>query len=178
MPTCSVCVHKQREAIEKALVEGVSLRDIAGRYRGVSKSALDRHKKTHLTPELVEANAVAQNARVDSVLGHITAQITRLTNYRDEAEAVLRGAKDAPELKLKAVRELANLAREARAGWGLIAEITGELSRAQQAPPDAQCAVIVLPVAGLPSGALPALPPAPRMLATSDVEFVPTQGGR
>jgi hypothetical protein len=42
-PPCSVCQHPEREAIDKALTEGVSLRDIATQY-GPSKSSLSRHK--------------------------------------------------------------------------------------------------------------------------------------
>jgi len=40
---CLVCQHPEREAIDKALTEGVSLRDIASQY-GISKSTVDRHK--------------------------------------------------------------------------------------------------------------------------------------
>ncbi|HWQ57126.1 MAG TPA: hypothetical protein VN442_25795 [Bryobacteraceae bacterium] len=176
MLNCSICTHKGREAIEKALVECVPLRAIAGRHR-VSKSALDRHKG-HLKQELVKANEDAQTARVDSVLGHINTQIAKLTTYRDEAEAVLKGATDAPELKLKAIRELANLAREARAGWEFVAEITGELSRAQNAPQQSNIAVIVLPTSSLPGGLPAALPAAPRMLGAGEVVFTPLRGGQ
>jgi hypothetical protein len=42
-PPCKVCQHPERAAIDKALAEGVSLRDIASQY-GISKSTVDRHK--------------------------------------------------------------------------------------------------------------------------------------
>ncbi|MFA5064955.1 MAG: helix-turn-helix domain-containing protein [Dehalococcoidia bacterium] len=42
-PPCSVCQHPEKEAIDKAIKEGVSLRDIADKY-GPSKSTLSRHK--------------------------------------------------------------------------------------------------------------------------------------
>lgn len=42
-PPCKVCQDPEREAIDKAIKEGVSLRDIASQY-GISKSTVDRHK--------------------------------------------------------------------------------------------------------------------------------------
>lgn len=42
-PGCSVCQHLEREAIDKALKEGVPLRTIEAGH-GVSRSSLDRHK--------------------------------------------------------------------------------------------------------------------------------------
>jgi hypothetical protein len=52
--TCSICTHPQRAEIEKALVSGESLRDIAGRCP-VSRSALHRHKQEHLPGHLIKA---------------------------------------------------------------------------------------------------------------------------
>jgi hypothetical protein len=53
--TCSICTHPHRAEIEKALVAGESLRDIAGRCP-VSRSALHRHKRDHLPGHLVKAH--------------------------------------------------------------------------------------------------------------------------
>ena len=52
--TCSICTHPQRAEIEKALVAGEPLRDIAGRCPA-SRSALHRHKQEHLPAHLVKA---------------------------------------------------------------------------------------------------------------------------
>jgi len=51
---CSICIHPQRAEIDKALVAGEPLRDIAGRCP-VSRSALHRHKQDHLPGHLVKA---------------------------------------------------------------------------------------------------------------------------
>lgn len=51
--TCSVCTHKEAAAINRALLNGTSYRDIAGRF-GISRSAAARHKE-HLN--LVEPDA-------------------------------------------------------------------------------------------------------------------------
>jgi hypothetical protein len=53
--TCSVCISPQRAEIEKALVAGEPLRDIAGRCP-VSRSALHRHKQDHLPAHLAKAH--------------------------------------------------------------------------------------------------------------------------
>jgi hypothetical protein len=52
--TCVTCRHGAREAIDKAIVAGEPLRDIAGCTR-LSKSSLDRHKQDHLSATLVKA---------------------------------------------------------------------------------------------------------------------------
>lgn len=51
---CSICIHPDRAEIDKALVSGETLRDIAGRCP-VSRSALHRHKRDHLPAHLVKA---------------------------------------------------------------------------------------------------------------------------
>lgn len=57
---CTICTHAQREAINQALQEGDSFRDIAAEY-AVSKTALHRHWQVHVAPE--PANAPAAPAR-------------------------------------------------------------------------------------------------------------------
>ena len=39
---CTICTHAQRNAINQALAEGYSFRDVAGSY-AVSKTALHRY---------------------------------------------------------------------------------------------------------------------------------------
>lgn len=56
---CSICNHPDREAIDKALVSGASLRDIAGRFK-VSRTALGRHKLAHLPETLKQARALLE----------------------------------------------------------------------------------------------------------------------
>ena len=47
-PTCSVCQHPERQDIEADLRGGTSYRDIA-RQRNVSKDALSRHRRNHMS---------------------------------------------------------------------------------------------------------------------------------
>lgn len=48
-PACGICQHPEREAIDKALQSGRSLRDIESEF-GVSRSSLSRHKQHIATP--------------------------------------------------------------------------------------------------------------------------------
>src|SRR5262245_37398513 len=50
-PPCSVCVCRERAAIDLALCRGVSVRALARRYR-MNKDPLFRHKTNHLPPQL------------------------------------------------------------------------------------------------------------------------------
>jgi hypothetical protein len=48
---CSICNRKDRAEIDRALVAGVSLRDLETRHNGTTRSAIDRHRK-HLPAAL------------------------------------------------------------------------------------------------------------------------------
>lgn len=52
--TCTVCKHPKRREIDKAIVAGAALRDIAGRF-DLTKSSVERHKADDLPQVLVEA---------------------------------------------------------------------------------------------------------------------------
>lgn len=56
--TCTICSNPQLQEIDQALVAGGSIRDIAGRF-GISRSALDRHKRDHLARFLAESTTVS-----------------------------------------------------------------------------------------------------------------------
>ena len=114
--TCSICIHDDREAIDRALVAGGTLREIAGRY-GVSKSALDRHRD-HIPPTVAkarEAEEVAEADRLLNVVRHLLG--TALTTITQ--------AEKAGELRTK----LAAI-REARETAKLLLEVYGELQTA------------------------------------------------
>jgi hypothetical protein len=50
---CSICTHPARAAIDNGLETEQSLRDVAARY-GFSKSAVDRHRGSHLPAHLAQ----------------------------------------------------------------------------------------------------------------------------
>src|SRR5919108_3542686 len=53
---CTICIHPARAAIDDGLEAGQSLRDISGQY-GLSKSAVDRHRGSHLPAHLAQDGA-------------------------------------------------------------------------------------------------------------------------
>jgi hypothetical protein len=53
---CTICAHQARAAIDDRLEAGQSLREISGQY-GLSKSAVDRHRGSHLPATLAQEGA-------------------------------------------------------------------------------------------------------------------------
>ena len=111
---CTVCEHEKVEEINRLLLEGVSLRDIAGRY-SVSKTALHRHKKGHLPAKLVKAQEAREIAKADSLLDQVT-------ELRDKALSILDKAEQAGDL-----RTALQGVREAKGCLELLAKLQGEL---------------------------------------------------
>jgi hypothetical protein len=97
---CTVCEHEKVEEINRLMLEGVSLRDLAGRY-SVSKTALHRHKESHLPAELTKAQEAREIAKADSLLDQVT-------ELRDKALSILDKAEQAGDLRtaLQGVRRL------------------------------------------------------------------------
>lgn len=95
--SCSVCGHTQRAAIDRALVNGEPLRDIAGRF-GVAKSSLDRHKADHLPATMVKAKETEDVAHAIDI-------VQQLKTINGVALHILKDARDARngDLALKAI---------------------------------------------------------------------------
>jgi hypothetical protein len=93
---CTICHHNARNAIELALVHRTPLRVIARRY-GVSKDALYRHRKLHLTAAMkaalltaskpIDATELAalQKSESENMLATLQAQRARLQITSDLA---------------------------------------------------------------------------------------------
>jgi len=83
--TCSICGRPDRSTIDAALVDGVSLRDIAGRFPGLSKSAISRHRQ-----HVAETIAVARQAQQIDHGGSLIAQVEAI---KSEALTILNDVK-------------------------------------------------------------------------------------
>jgi len=83
--TCTICRHEQREPIDRALVAGTSLRDIAGQFF-VAKSALARHRVSHLLPDVLQAATVKQTLRSDALIAEATALHAKARDLLRQAE--------------------------------------------------------------------------------------------
>ena len=115
--TCTICAHKNRPAIDKALVERRPFRDIAGQHR-VSKSALVRHFDDHIPTSLVKAQEAKEAADADALLA-------RVVDYQNRAIAILEKAEAVDDF-----RSAISALREARGCTELLAKLAGELKDA------------------------------------------------
>ena len=115
--TCTICAHKQRPAIDKALVAREPFRAIA-RQHGVSKDALIRHHDDHLPSSLLKAQKAREAADADALLAQVV-------DLRDKALAVLEKAEGSDDL-----RAAVSAIREARGCVELLAKLAGELKDA------------------------------------------------
>ena len=117
---CTICSHKGREAIDKALVDGhMPFRHIAARF-DTSTGALQRHKADHMPMALVNAQGAQEVARGDTLLD-------QLRLLQDKALSILGKAEAAGDL-----RTALGGVREARGCLELLGKLAVEL---QGAPP-------------------------------------------
>lgn len=107
---CSVCASDARDTVDRAIIAGQPLSQIAKRI-GVSDSAVARHRDAHLSPAIAKVEA----ERGSKLLARVEHLITR-------TEAILTTAEDAGKVSvaLQAVRELRELLR-------LLGNASGEL---------------------------------------------------
>ena len=114
---CTICTHKSRAKIDKALVVRERFRTIADQF-GVSKTALLRHHDDHLPAALVKAQDATEAAQADALLAQVV-------DLRDKALDVLDIAQGSEDL-----RAAIGAIREARGCVELLAKLAGQLKDA------------------------------------------------
>ena len=117
---CSVCTHRDRDTIDKALVEhNVSYRHLASKS-GVSLSAIYRHAKNHIPESLATAEHAKDVVSADKLLdriGTLISQSEELLEYgrsKGKTQAWKGGLEELHKNTL------------------LLAKVTGELSEQPQ----------------------------------------------
>jgi hypothetical protein len=100
MMTCKICRHASRAEIDKAILEGGSVRDIARRF-ALTKDSLHRHKQNHLSDQLAKTQAT----RRQTVVAQVHDVKDRVLRLLDLAEQ-----KGNPGAFLAAARELRGFA--------------------------------------------------------------------
>jgi len=110
---CTVCEHEKVEEINKALVEGASIRFIAKQF-SISHQALQRHKR-HILTTLTKAQEAQEVAKADNLLAQVA-------GLRDKALSILATAEQAGDLRT-ALQGI----KEARGCLELLAKLQGEL---------------------------------------------------
>jgi hypothetical protein len=87
-PACQVCIHKHRHLLELGLVHRVPVRVLSRRFE-LSKDSIFRHRRLHMSPQLVAAMLVAQcpsdvdledlqRSESEGLLANLVAQRARL----------------------------------------------------------------------------------------------------
>ncbi|MBT9171744.1 MAG: hypothetical protein DDT21_00113 [Syntrophomonadaceae bacterium] len=113
--TCRVCKHKRVEEINRELLEGETLRNIAEKF-STSTTALHRHKTEHIPASMVLSQGAREAARADTLLEQVSA-------LRDKAVSILVAAERAGDLRTALLG-----IREAKGCLELLARISGELT--------------------------------------------------
>lgn len=90
---CSICTSGHREEAERALVAGVSYRQIEQRF-GLARSALQRHKADHLMPHLLAAKEAEDLAGATEVIRELERITERAQLLYDACDRYLRDADD------------------------------------------------------------------------------------
>ncbi len=103
---CTICTHPARATIDEGLVTGQSLRALSAAY-GLSKSAVDRHKDSHL-PALREQD-------------------------RADLAAEFHAAREADHRQFQALRKRARAVMRAFEGWGQIPSVEAWLAACEDA---------------------------------------------
>ena len=113
-PPCSICMHDQKAALDRAIVEGQSIRALAPKY-GVHRDSLARHSKNHISPALVKVVQARQERGQEKLLDRVERVVAKV-------ELLLESAEQTKQITqaLAAVRELKGL-------YELVGRLTGEL---------------------------------------------------
>ena len=111
---CTICIHDERDAINKALITSETFRTIAHLF-ACSEDALKRHKRDHLPVALANAREVQETVVADGLLDQVRSLQTRALSILGKAEA-------AGDLRTALVA-----IRETRGAVELLAKLLGEL---------------------------------------------------
>lgn len=127
--TCTICKHPKRLQIERAIVAGESLRDIAGQY-GTAKTSVARHR-THVTEAIARSREARESVRTGTLLEDVRAGERRAEWLYEQAEEILTTAikNQDPRTALQAIRAASAVMGEARGHLELRGELTNELGR-------------------------------------------------
>ena len=111
---CLVCIHPDREEIDRTLIDGHSFRKISRHFQ-IDKSSLFRHKRNHISKSLMKAEEVKEVTRSKNLWDQIE-------SLRSNAERIAKKAEDKGDYRaaLLAVRELTRIVE-------LLAKLQGDL---------------------------------------------------
>lgn len=117
--TCTICKHKQRDAIDTALVAGETYRYVSKQW-SISVGALERHKAEHIPALIIRAHDAHAIATADELLDQLGELAEDARRIKGECER-LKDFRTA----LAGIRELVRILE-------LLAELRGKLNRTPQ----------------------------------------------
>jgi hypothetical protein len=117
---CSVCSHRDRQAIDSGLIAGTPFRELATRFR-LSSSALFRHRNTCLRSQLADARETEM----------LTSAAT-LEDQVSEIQQIIRRVIAAAEADAKPSTILAGV-QKLQSSIEFLAKLPGKLGRDRQA---------------------------------------------
>ena len=121
---CLTCRNENVSEIDRLLLNGVPLRDIAARF-GPSPAALCRHK-AHIAAALVKAHEVSEVVRADDLLAQVETLRQKTLGILERAEKAEQRSKTAKDAE-QARRTALGAIKEARGNLTLLAQLLGEL---------------------------------------------------
>lgn len=82
---CPVCVHPERDAIDRRLISAVSTHRIATEY-ALSRATVWRHGKEHLPVAMVSAAVASEGERAGDLLSEVNGIASQQQRLLDKAE--------------------------------------------------------------------------------------------
>jgi hypothetical protein len=112
--TCTICRHPQRLQIERALLSGTTLREIAGKF-GTAKTIIARHRG-HVAGDLAQKVQARESKCTGTLLEDIRSGEGRAERLYSQAEEILAGALQDKDRRtaLQAIRTAIDVMGEAR----------------------------------------------------------------
>jgi uncharacterized protein (DUF2235 family) len=95
---CSVCGNSRVEEINKCLVKGETIRNIAKQF-SISPASVNRHKD-HLPQTLIKSQEVVEAVKATSVLSELQKCFTRVNKLFDACDEWLRDVDDPEKYNL------------------------------------------------------------------------------
>jgi len=128
---CTICDHADRAAIDEALINNGPYRTITDRY-GISKTALIRHKQSHI-PELLSKSQEIQSQKAAALVeiveekeaqeaGQADGLVSQLKELMARTERIFSKAEESGDL-----RTALSAVKEGRGNLELLGKLLGEL---------------------------------------------------
>jgi hypothetical protein len=117
--SCSICVHDDRQQVDREIIAGIAYRDISGRFQ-LSKSAVERHANGCIAAVVSRARELVDQVTAETLAGE-------LRMLRETTLGVLEEARTSADHST-ALKAIARLEAQAE----LCAKLLGELVERQR----------------------------------------------